>query len=289
MTPAPIPFLKGHGTGNDFVLLPELGGTGGVPPRLVTALCDRRRGIGADGVLVVARTADEPDVADQADIAPYFMDYRTADGSVAEMCGNGARVFIAYLERAGLLTDGVDHIATRGGPRRFRVHPGTEEVTVGMGPARLDPRADVRVSTAPGAEVRPAMGVHVPNPHAVTWVESLTDAGRLIEPPRVTPPGTFPQGVNVEFVVERAANHIEMRVHERGVGETLSCGTGACAAAVATLARRGEGPGGQEVAVDVPGGRVHVAWLADGEVELTGPVEFVARGMIEHDWWAAHA
>lgn len=289
MTPAPIPFLKGHGTGNDFVLLPNLEGTLRVSPRLVAALCDRRRGIGADGVLIVARTAAEAEVADQAGLAPYFMDYRNADGTVAEMCGNGARVFVAHLREAGLVEGGTFHIATRGGPRRVHVDAATRAITVGMGPAELADRTDLRVSVDRLRGPQPAMGVHLPNPHAVTWVESLTEAGRLLEPPRVTPPGAFPDGVNVEFVVERAAEHVEMRVFERGVGETLSCGTGACAAAVATLARRGEGPAGQRVTVDVPGGRLEVAWLPDGEVELTGPTRIVGRGTLEPDWWADHA
>jgi diaminopimelate epimerase len=128
----------------------------------------------------------------------------------------------------------------------------------------------------------------MPNPHAVTWVEDLAAAGALHERPVVTPARAYPEGVNVEFVRVLADDHVEMRVFERGVGETLSCGTGACAVAVATVRRAGSHPAGQSVRVDVPGGTVHVVWLATGDVELHGPAEFVARGEIDPGWWAAH-
>jgi diaminopimelate epimerase len=290
MTGAPIPFVKGHGTGNDFVILSDLSNELALGPGLVAAICDRRRGLGADGILVVRRTADAPEVADQAEVAPYFMDYRNGDGSIAQMCGNGARVFVAYLLAEGLAEPGEFHISTRGGARRVRSAAGTE-VCIDMGPAQFLPDDNITVLPvdAPAdAEPIAAVGVLMPNPHAVTWVDDLAEAGSLRERPIVRPGTAYPQGVNVEFVRALADDHVEMRVFERGVGETLSCGTGACAAAVATVRRSGRGPAGQRVQVDVPGGSVHVVWLANGDVELHGPAEFVARGTIDPQWWAAH-
>ena len=290
MTSRPITFLKGHGTGNDFILLPNLDGALSVSAALVAALCDRRRGLGADGVLVVSRTADEPEVANLAGLAPYFMDYRNGDGSTAEMCGNGARVFVAFLREAGLAESDEFVIATRGGPRSVAVGTGDGLITIGMGHAEIVAGAGVTVAPAEAPQrTRPAMGVRMPNPHAVTWVEDVTEAGALLSEPTVVPGHAFPDGANVEFVRVLAADHIEMRVFERGVGETLSCGTGACAAAVATLHRSGAEPQGQKVQVDVPGGVVTVAWRPDGEVELTGPAVLVARGTVDRDWWDAHA
>ncbi len=290
MTGAPIPFVKGHGTGNDFVVLTDLAGELPLSAGLVASLCDRRFGIGGDGILAVRRTVDVPEVADQAGLAPYFMDYRNADGSVAQMCGNGARVFVAHLIAEGLAEPGGFHISTRGGTRSVRFRPGAQ-ICVDMGPARFLPDEDITVRPvdAPdGAAPTPALGVLMPNPHAVTWVEDLAAAGALHERPVVTPARAYPEGVNVEFVRVLADDHVEMRVFERGVGETLSCGTGACAVAVATVRRAGSQPAGQRVRVDVPGGTVHVVWLATGDVELHGPAEFVARGEIDPGWWAAH-
>lgn len=298
MSPREIPFVKGHGTGNDFVVIPNLDGALDVTAELVRALCDRRRGIGGDGVLVVSRTADHPEVSEQADVAPLFMDYRNSDGSLAQMCGNGARVFAAHLVASRLAPAGIFQIATRGGPRRVSADASSGLVVVDMGSAVFLERTDISVrvggdvsvrSKAHGHEPgRPAVGVLMPNPHAVTWVESVADAGDLLEQPIVTPGEAFPEGVNSEFVEVITADHVRMRVFERGVGETLSCGTGACAAAVATIRRQGGSPDGQQVRVDVPGGTVEVLWRADGGVELSGPAEFVARGTIEPDWWDRH-
>jgi diaminopimelate epimerase len=289
MRRAAIPFVKGHGTGNDFVILPNPTGELTVDAPLVRALCDRHRGLGADGVLVVARTGDHPEVADQADVAPWFMDYRNGDGSVAQMCGNGARVFVAHLLEEGLAGSGSFHIATRGGARRVSVDS-SDSIRIDMGPATVLDRADieVRVTDAGDSAPMPATGVLMPNPHAVTWVDDLDSAGSLTAAPVVTPGEAYPEGVNVEFVRILAAGHLQMRVHERGVGETLSCGTGACAAAVATVRRLGGQPGGGRIRVDVPGGTVGVTWLADGSVELDGPTQVVARGEIDPQWWEMH-
>jgi diaminopimelate epimerase len=289
MTLQPIPFVKGHGTGNDFIILSNLDAALVVTPALVAALCDRRRGIGGDGVLVVCRSADHPEVAAQADGAPYFMDYRNADGSVAEMCGNGARVFVAHLVAQGLAVSGRFQIATRGGARSVRVEDGFESIAVDMGVPAFLARADIEVLAADTMVARiPAVGVLMPNPHAVAWVPDLADAGRLLEAPSVLPEEAYPDGANVEFVRVVNEEHIQMRVFERGVGETLSCGTGACAAVVATLRRAGHPPAGQRVRVDVPGGTVVVTWHPDSRVELQGPAVLVAAGTIDQQWWESH-
>jgi diaminopimelate epimerase len=286
----PIPFVKGHGTGNDFVLLPDPTGELTLEAPLVRALCDRRRGLGADGVLVVTRTSDHPEVAEQAELAPWFMDYRNGDGSLAQMCGNGARVFVAHLLEEGLADPGEFHIATRGGARKVTVQ-GTGDIRIGMGVATFLDRDDLEVRVTDGGPDHSPMratGVLMPNPHAVTWVADLDSAGSLAAAPLVTPGEAYPEGVNVEFVKVLAPDHLQMRVHERGVGETLSCGTGACAAAVATARHLGGGPGGGRIRLDVPGGTVGVTWRVDGSVELDGPTEVVARGEIDPAWWEAH-
>ena len=218
-----IPFVKGHGTGNDFVILPDPTGALTVTPSIVRALCDRHRGIGADGVLVVARTSDHPDVAEQADLAPWFMDYRNADGSVAQMCGNGARVFVAHLREEGLVSTEGFHIATRGGSRRVTVDD-EGAIRVDMGAPTFLERDDIQVWPAEaraGSNPSPATGVLMPNPHAVTWVDDVQAAGPLLAAPMVTPVEAYPEGVNVEFVRVLAQDHLQMRVFERGVGETL--------------------------------------------------------------------
>jgi diaminopimelate epimerase len=283
MSRSGIAFAKGHGTGNDFVILTDLEGRLGLTGEEVQRLCDRRHGIGADGVLVVTRASASAEAADQPE-ADYFMDYRNADGSLAQMCGNGARVFVRFLLQEGFAEPGEWILATRGGGRRVNADL-RGSIRVDMGPAVLLDEPDLTVSTHPDGAVRPALGVLMPNPHAVCWVDDLADAGSLLAPPSTTPDGVFPEGVNVEFVEELGDQHLAMRVHERGVGETQSCGTGACAAAVGTLARRGSGPLGQRMRVDVPGGTVHVKWRSDGEVQLIGPAIMVARGVIEDEWW----
>ena len=270
-------WVKGHGTRNDFVLLPDPDGSvhGELDPALVRWLCDRRAGIGADGVIRVVRTDSYLPAQTQATEAEWFMDYHNADGSVSEMCGNGIRVLGRYLWDEGLAGDDVLGIATRGGVRTLHRGPGGSS-TVEMGvPSGGHAMAEV---TVPG-RTWPATPVTIPNPHAGAVVEDLTDAGPLLEPPRLEPPDAFPAGANVEFVVWRGPRHIALRVWERGVGETPSCGTGACAAAWALM--RADGlPPGWTCAVDVPGGTLTVAERGDGEVLLGGPDEPVVRGVV---------
>jgi diaminopimelate epimerase len=280
-------FRKAHGTGNDFVVLPDPAGGLRLTAALVRALCDRRFGIGADGVLRVVRTeAAGEEIPDSAGCA-YFMDYRNADGSLAQMCGNGARVFAQYLWDAGLADPGPLRFATRGGARVAHLQA-DGSIMVEMGPAALGPPGAVTVRVA--RQSWPATQVHVPNPHAVAIVADLADAGPLQQAPVLVPADAYPEGANVEFVVARGPDHIAMRVHERGVGETLSCGTGACAAAVAWLAEAGDPfAADRTVRVDVPGGTVAVGVAVDGTVALTGPAVTVAEGRLTPAWLEAAA
>lgn len=233
-----IAFLKGHGTENDFVIVPDPDNAIELSPAAVAALCDRRAGIGGDGVLHVVRSAAHPEARELVSEAEWFMDYRNSDGSIAEMCGNGVRVFARYLQHAGHVAEGDLTIATRGGVKSVHIAK-DGDVTVGMGGARL-PEGEVTVRV--GEHSWPARNVNMGNPHAVAFVADLAQAGDLYSPPPVSPEGAYPDGVNVEFVVDRGPRHVAMRVHERGSGETRSCGTGACAVAVATARRDGADP-----------------------------------------------
>jgi diaminopimelate epimerase len=259
-----VRFLKGHGTENDFVVLPDPEGRLTLTEELVRRICDRRAGIGADGVLRVVRT----DVVDDVDAdAEWFMDYRNADGSIAEMCGNGVRVYARYLVSAGLVAPGHLRLATRGGVREVDVGA-TGDIAVDMGPAVVGDLVDIDGAAATFVD----MG----NPHAVVPVPSVEALGNL-NPTR--------KDLNVEYVEDMGPGHIRMRVHERGVGETRSCGTGACAAVVASSLRLGSARG-TAFLVDVPGGRLTVTWREDDTVLLSGPAVLVASGELCADWLA---
>ncbi len=260
------PFLKGHGTHNDFVLLPDHDGSvhGDLDPARVRALCDRRGGIGGDGVLRVVRGEQH-----------WFMDYRNADGSLSEMCGNGIRVFGRHLVEEGL-ADPMQPLPvdTRDGVKTLTFADGSVdgEVTVDMGVPQLLGACEVGVA----GRRWPAVHVDTGNPHAVAFVDDLADAGPLTDPPDHDPV-VYPDGVNVEFVVRRGEHHVAMRVHERGSGETQSCGTGACAVAVAAASADGA-ERGTPYRVDLPGGTLTITWLDDGRVLMAGPALIVARG-----------
>jgi len=275
-----VRLVKGHGTENDFLVLPDLDGEIELTAAMVRALCDRHAWLGADGVLRVVRTVNDPDAKEFADAAEFFMDYRNADGSVAEMCGNGVRVFLQYLKSIRLVdTDAA--VATRGGVRRARTR-GDGDVTVRMGLPRI--LADRPVATAAPLDARAGTALEIPNPHVVVALGSPDELAALdlSRPPRVEP--ALPHGQNVEFVLRRGERHLQMRVHERGVGETRSCGTGICAAAVAAAVADGFERDGRPWRVDVPGGTCEVVWLPDGEVELTGPAVLIAEIEVDDDW-----
>jgi diaminopimelate epimerase len=251
-----VRFVKGHGTGNDFVVLFDPERRLDLTSELVRRICDRRRGLGGDGVLRAVLAATDPEGAPMSDAARWFMDYRNADGSVAEMCGNGIRLFARFLVDNWLEAAGELRIATRAGVKVTRVEP-VGDVTVDLGPAALPPVE-----------------------HAIVGIGDLAVA------PVVAPASAFPHGVNVEFVVVHGPGRAAMRVHERGVGETDSCGTGAAAAIVATRRRLGaDAPGTWQL--DVRGGTLLVAERPDGHVELTGPAVLVAEGELNESWLAA--
>ncbi len=274
-----VEFTKGHGTGNDFVILPDPDGAFDLAPDLVAAICDRRRGIGGDGVLRVVRAAKHPDGAAMAGEAEWFMDYWNSDGSFAEMCGNGARVFVRYLLETGLAapSGGVLPVATRAGVVRARVD-GTA-IAVEMRRPRLHGASAAEL----GGLTLPGTAVDVGNPHLVCPVpDGLELNGLDLTQAPGFDPELFPSGVNVEFTapgepVDGVDGHVLMRVYERGSAETLSCGTGACAVAAVALHERAREVG--TVAVDVPGGRLTVTVTPDS-CWLSGPALLVATGTL---------
>ncbi len=265
-----LPFMKGHGTGNDFVVIADFGGELDLSAAQVAAICDRHNGIGADGILRVVRQDDV-----------YFMDYRNADGTLAETCGNGLRVFARFLVENGLEKAGTFDIVTRAGIVQATVNPedkNFDNIAIRMGkPERIEVDADPSVATESGSWT--GIAVTMPNPHCVTVVDDIHAAGALLELPAVTPSSVFPEGVNVEFIESRGSDHIGMRTYERGVGETLACGSGSCAAA-SVWAQRNSLEAPWTVQVDILGGTVFVDGDAEGVVTLRGPARFVASGII---------
>lgn len=275
--------LKGHGTGNDFIVVPP-------QPRdfdaaEVALLCDRHFGIGADGLIRIVATADADSDFVRAQNAEWFMDYRNADGSIAEMCGNGVRVFVHALIAEGLAEPGEFTVATRGGERRVRIAEVGGEVAVDMGVGT--PALPSRITIAEGTSF-PASGMFFPNPHAVVFVDDLDDAGELVYIPEWHPEDRYPEGVNVEFVRVAGPHHLHVRIHERGVGETLSCGTGICAAV--TVARDAEGETSPATwTVEIEGGTVFVDIDAEGATTLRGPAQLVATVAIDEQWLGRNA
>jgi diaminopimelate epimerase len=274
-----IRFSKGHGTENDFVVLPDPDGALELTPARVAALCDRRRGLGADGVLRVVRWAALADDAFPAEPGvEWFMDYRNADGAAAEMCGNGVRVYARWLERAGWLPVGSTlRLGTRAGVRevRFEGH----DVAVDMGPALVGPPSVAAVDGHSFA----GRAVEVGNPHLACVTDVALGTLDLTRAPGYDA-ALFPQGVNVEFVSPLHDGAVAVRVHERGVGETRSCGTGTVAAVVAALHAVGRDTG--DVLVRTPGGRLRVT-VGNGTTVLHGPAALVASGELEPAWWAS--
>jgi diaminopimelate epimerase len=270
-----LPFVKGHGTENDFVLIPDASGRLDLTAHQIALLSNRRSGVGADGVIRVVRTdaTDDPAAVAARDEATWFMDYRNSDGSLSEMCGNGVRVLGLYLAtHADVDVRKPLPIATRAGVKTLTFQRGL--ITVDMGTPQIKDSTWVGV----GDRRWDARNIDMGNPHAVAFVDSLDDAGSLLEAP-AHDDAVYPGGVNVEFVRRVADHHLEMRVHERGSGETRSCGTGACAVMVAT-ALLDEAPRGTSYIVDVPGGRLEIVWTEDDRILMTGPAVLVAEGVV---------
>ncbi len=275
-------FAKGHGTQNDFVVLPDLDAELALTPDMVAALCDRRRGLGADGVLRVT-TAGAAAAAGVFETLPegvsaqdWYMDYRNADGSIAQMCGNGVRVFAHYLRAAGLETRDEFVVGSLAGARPVVIEqfsPTHAEVTVDMGKAN-------RLGTGTavvGGQRFTGLGVDVGNPHlaCVTNLDTAELAALDVGAPVSFDTSQFPDGVNVEILTTPTQGSVDMRVHERGVGETRSCGTGTVAAALAALNHLGQETG--SLAVRIPGGVVTVS-ITEATSYLRGPSVLVAHG-----------
>lgn len=289
---ATLHFTKGHGTGNDFVLFADPDGEIELSAAQLAAICDRHFGVGADGVLRAVRSRSIPEgaaVLAEDPAAEWFMDYHNADGSVAEMCGNGIRVFTRFLIDNGLADlepGGTLPIGTRSGVRD--VQRNATGYQADLGRWELDGGEPlVRARELPVA--RPGLGINVGNPHVVVALASdeELEGADLTYIPVIEPAPA--DGANVEFVVAAepmvrdGVGHIRMRVHERGSGETLSCGTGAVAAALAIRHWAGKGAPNQW-RVDVLGGTVGVRMFPaeDGEhVSLSGPAELVYVGTLD--------
>jgi diaminopimelate epimerase len=341
-------FAKGHGTENDFVILPDPDGDIDLSAGLAARLCDRRTGLGADGVLRAVRVAAavsgvgsgltgvsgsdsgvsgsdsgvsgsdsgvsgsdsgvsgsdsgvsrrgsgpdaalsvlDPDAAAARAGAEWFMDYRNADGSPAEMCGNGIRVFARYLLGHGLVAGPEFAVATRGGTRLVRMEP-DGQITVDMGP----PLVLGAGHAALAGQRLDGLRVSVGNPHLACLVGTPLPAFDLSRPPALDA-AEFPDGANLELVSVVGRAHIQMRVYERGSGATRSCGTGAvAAAAAAAVATAVPALGGDAAAVlppagiwivDLPGGRLRVTF--DGHTGfLSGPAVIVAEGELDESW-----
>ena len=265
-------FVKAHGTGNDFVVVEDLNDRYRITPELVRAVCDRHFGIGADGLIRIAPGTE----------APFFMDYHNADGSLAEMCGNGVRVVGKYLGDRGLVGSSLD-LETRAGVKHLELHADdcgvVDRVTVDMGaPAALEEERALEVDGEAVSATILSMG----NPHAVVFVDDVDKAPvATLGPGLETHPAFLPAKTNVEFaqVVDRTT--IRQRTWERGVGETLACGTGACAVAVAAQVR---GLAGRPLVIELRGGRLELDWVPGGTVRMTGPAREVAHGTLTDDF-----
>ena len=296
-------FTLAHGTANDFVVLPDLDDAVELTASFAAALADRRRGLGGDGVIRIG--APPPEQRD----AQVFMDHRNADGSHAEMCGNGVRVVAKHVVDHGLVLpgpDGVVHVATRSGTKAVRVATRDDDgrvaaVTVDMGPPEFDPVrvpfvADDAQAVRHGVELHGAAAatvgrehldvgvVSMGNPHVIVSVADVQTAPVDVLGPELESHPRFPNGVNVGFVQVLDATHVNLRVFERGVGETAACGTGACAAVVA-LQR--DGALAEQVAVTLPGGTLTIERRPGGSVLMTGPAVEVAHGQLDPAWLAS--
>ena len=281
-----LEFTKMHGLGNDFVVIDDRSAQFEFDPEAVEWLCDRHFGVGADGLILV-----RPATAEGAD---FFMLYYNADGSTAEMCGNGVRCFTKYLVDGEMVTGDRLGVQTLGGAYEIDVardEDGRFEVaTVDMGEPVLLPA--LVPTTLPGEDAvvdEPLVVagatwnvtcVSMGNPHAVIWVEDVDTAPVTTIGPLIETHLAFPNKTNVEFAQVTADGVIRLRVWERGVGETLACGTGACAtlvaASLAGLVQR-------EAAVELPGGELVIRWGEDGRVYMSGPAETVFDGTITLD------
>lgn len=253
-----IAFVKGHGTGNDFIVIPDEANELELSPHYIRRICDRHFGIGADGVLHALKQD-----------GTWFMDYRNADGSIAEMCGNGIRVFAEYLFRENLIESNAEIITRAGVKDVSRVSENLWAVQMGA-PHISESSTEVEYC---GSQFN-ARAINVGNPHRVVVLSSLADLP--VELRWDDAPPVQGEGFNLEFYEIIAPGSLRMRVLERGVGETLSCGTGVCAVAFDYFTTTGL----TSCEVRVPGGVLQVERKVD-EIVLIGPVELIADGFVE--------
>jgi diaminopimelate epimerase len=283
---------KYHGTGNDFVIVEDLDGVLDLSPAFIAAACDRHRGVGADGLIRVVRG----DAAGGSG-TDFFMDYSNADGQPAEMCGNGIRCLGKLVYERGHTTATRIAVDTRDGVRQLTLDVEDGEVrsvTVDMGRPALE-RGRIPMGGDPGSRFLgepleaagrawTAAAVSMGNPHCVLFLgddedPSMMDVQGIGHEIEHLP--LFPNRTNVEFVKVIGRSRLALRIWDRGVGETLACGTGACAALVAASAR---GMTGRSAELQVPGGRLHVTWREDDHVDLTGPATFVFDAELSEEW-----
>lgn len=260
-TPMKVLATYGHGTENDFVVIFDPAEKVVITSEITAALCNREIGIGADGLIRIAKRNEK-----------WFMDYRNADGSIAEMCGNGIRVMARYLVEKGHQKEGIFPIDTRDGLKHLRV-PMDGDITVNMGQLMLE---DEEIYVTVGNQRWSGYNISIGNPHAVVFVDSVAAVGELKAAPVVSPLDAYPDGVNVEFVEFIGEHEAKMRVFERGVGETKSCGTGTCAVALAASLRRGEKLPAKWV-IYPPGGRLEVEIDSHSNATLTGPALLISE------------
>ena len=249
----------GHGTENDFILVFDPNDGHSITTAQTAAICNRKTGIGADGLIRIIKRDDK-----------WFMDYRNADGSLAEMCGNGIRVMARYLVERGHIQEGIFAINTRDGVKHLRV-PMVGDISVNMG--QVTDEAE-EITAATNSKVWNGYNINVGNPHAVVFVENLDDVGSLSEPPVVRPRESYPEGVNVEFVQITGDHEVSMRVYERGSGETQSCGTGTCAVALAAALHTKDKLPTRWI-INPPGGRLEVSIDGHSNATLIGPAVLV--------------
>lgn len=278
-------FSKYHGTGNDFVMIEDVDDKVELTADLVALLCDRHKGIGADGLIRIAPSGK----------GDFFMDYWNADGATAEMCGNGVRCLAKYVFDRGLTQKTELGVDTRAGVKRVwlevedgemrnaRVDMGTPSLTRAAIPMR-GPAEETFVGM-PFSDAGPeytGTAVSMGNPHLVlVGARDLKELDlRRIGPPLEHHPD-FPDRTNVEFIRVSDGGNIDVRVWERGVGETMACGTGACAVLVAATEL---GLVDRRAKVTFPGGPLELDWADDDHVYLTGPATFVFDGDHAPDW-----
>ncbi len=275
-------FAKYEGTGNDFIIIEDLDEAISLAPDEVAALCARRFGIGADGLMLIRRSR----------LAEFRMDFFNADGTTAEMCGNGIRCFAKYLHDSGLIKGRSVDIETGAGVKAVElildaswavgasVHMGKPELKAEKIPvnALLGVKNEAEVTA--GGLTFEGVCVSMGNPHFVVFVDDLRSAPVSDAGPEIEKHPAFPKRTNVEFVEVLSNDELRLRVWERGVGETLACGTGACAAAVAANLK---GFAGSRVKVSLPGGSLAIEWTPDGDVLLSGPARKVFEGSFDLD------